>query len=85
MLQGGGIQEGVRETLEATELSPPLHFENIAVDDPTVIHRVQEFHRNLATLQRILCDVCLEQFPFFITNTTAIEICRRCNLDTQTP
>ena len=82
MLQGGGIQQGVRKTLEATELSPPLHFENITVDNPTVIHRVKKFHRNLATLQRILCDVCLEWFPTFIINTTATEICHR---DTQTP
>ena len=32
MLEGRDTQEGVRETLEATDLSPPLHYTNI--NDP---------------------------------------------------
>ena len=74
MLEGRDIQEGARETLKATDLSPPLHYTNI--NDPDIIHRVQEFHRSLATLQNMLCNVCLEEFPSFITNTTTTEICR---------
>ena len=33
----------------------------------------------------MLCNVCLEEFPSFITNSTTTEMCHRCNLDTQTP
>ena len=83
VLEGRDIQEGVREMLEATDLSPPFHSTDI--NDPDIIDRVQEFHRSLATLQNMSCNVCLEEFPSFITNTTTTEICRRCNLDTQTP
>ena len=83
MLEGSdtGIQEGVTETL-ANDLSPPFHSTNI--NDPDVIHRMQEFHRSLSTLQNMLCNVCLEEFPSFITNSTTTEMCHRCNLDTQT-
>ena len=86
MLQSEDIQEGLRETLDTTQSSPPIHhFADITVDNPDIIHRVQEFHRTLATLQNVSCNVCLEQFPCFMTNTTATEICRRCDLDTQIP
>ena len=60
-------------------------FHSTNINDLDIIHRMQEFHRSLATLQNMLCNVCLEEFPSFITNSTTTEMCRRCNLDTQTP
>jgi len=85
MLQSGDIQEGLRTTLEVTESSSiNIHIPNITVDNPDIIHKVQEFHQSLTTLQNVLCSVCLEQFPTF-ANTAATQICRHCNLDTQIP
>jgi len=85
MLQGGDIQEGLRTTLDITESSSiNIHIPNITVDNPDIIHKVQEFHQSLTTLQNVFCNVCLEQFPAF-SNTAATQLCRRCNLDTQVP
>ena len=44
-VQDGAVHEGLRERLEAaTESSPSInvHFPNLAVHDPDIIHRVQE-------------------------------------------
>ena len=32
------------------------HFHNLVVDDPKIIQIAQQFHRNLATLESVLCN-----------------------------
>ena len=68
-------------------ISPPInvHFSNITVNNPDIIHKVQKFHRTFATLQNLLCNVCLEQFPCFMTNSAVADMCRHCNFDTHIP
>ena len=76
--------EGLRE-LETTESSPSIsiHFRNLSVHDPEIIHEVQQFHSSLAALESVLCSTCLEQFPSINTNVT--RLCRCCLLDTDVP
>ena len=82
MIHGRDIQEGL--LADAAQSSPPIDI-RFTVDNPDIIHRVQEFHRSFATLQNILCNVCLERFPTITTNTIPTEICHRCNIDKETP
>jgi len=84
-----GLTNGLEETCLKSSFdhrnSVNIRIPNVTVVSPDVIHKVEEFHRTLATLQNVLCDVCLEQFPTFVSNTTPTEVCRRYNLDTQIP
>jgi len=67
---GGNKQEGLSRTLTQ---SPSMHISH-TVDNPDILHKVH---------QVLLYNICLEQFHNFISNTTATEICHRCNLDTK--
>jgi len=52
-----------------------IHIPNITVYNPDIIHKVQEFHRSLTTLQNVLCNVCLEQFlTLLLQHTVAIQL-----------
>ena len=78
--------EGLRERLETTTESSPsisIHFRNLSVHDPEIIHEVQQFHSSLAALESVLCSTCLEQFPSINTNVTGLCCC--CHLDTDVP
>ena len=65
---------------EATESSPSSNTHNLVVDDPEI---VQQFHNSLATLESVLSNTCLEQFPCIGTDLTGL--CCRCHLDTEMP
>ena len=84
-VQTEGRAEGLRERVEITEPSPSIsmHFHNLSVYDPEIIHEVQQFHSSLAALESVQCSTCLEQFPSINTNATGL--CRRCHLDTDVP
>ena len=56
---------------------------NVTVDNPDIIHKVEQFHKTLGMLQSVVCNVCSEKFH--TNNSTPSEICRRCNVDTQAP
>ena len=45
MIHGRDIQEGL--LVDAAQSSPPIDI-RFTVDNPDIIHRVQEFHRNFA-------------------------------------
>jgi len=80
------IEEGVMITHDVTQSSSVnIDILSFTVDNPDIINKVDEFHRTLVALQNVLCNVCLEQFPTFASNTTPTDICCRCNLDTQIP
>ena len=66
--RGGAVDEGAGET---TELSPSI-FHNLVVDDPEIIQILQQFHSNLATLENVMCNTCLEQFPCITTDVTGL-------------
>ena len=77
--RGGAVDEGAGETTE----SSPSVFHNLVVDDPEIIQILQQFHSNLTTLENVMCNICLEQFPCITTDVSGL--CRRCYLDTETP
>jgi len=84
-MQTEGRAEGLRERLETTESSPSIsiHFCNLSVHDPEIIHEVQQFHNSLAALESVLCSTYLEQFPSINTNVTGLYC--HCHLDTGVP
>ena len=45
--------------------------------------KILEFHRGLATLENILCNVCLEKFPSIKADTTGV--CIHGRNDTEVP
>ena len=66
-----------------TDLSSSTQFTNLTVDDLEITQRIGEFHRGLATLENILYNVCLENFPSINIDTTGI--CIHCRNDTDVP
>ena len=62
--------EDPRERHQISNHSLPSQFRNLAVDDPEITRRIQEFYRDLTTLENTLCNVCLEQFPSIKANET---------------
>ena len=60
---------------EATESAPSSNTRNLVVDDPEIIQIiqiVQQFHNSLATLESVLSNTCLEQFPCIGTDLTGL-------------
>ena len=53
------VQEGAIIAHESTQLSSVnTDTPNVTVDNPDIIHKVEEFHRTLVTLQNVFCNVC---------------------------
>ena len=75
--------EDPRERHQIPNHSLPSQFRNLAVDDPEITWRIQEFYRDLTTLENTLCNVCLEQFPSIKANETGV--CNRCQGDSEVP
>jgi len=79
-------EQSLPETTERNEpLNHPLptQYNNITVDDPQKIQRMQQFHRQLTALQNTQCSICLEKFPSITTNEAGV--CNRCQADNEVP
>ena len=73
-----------RQQHQHTDLSSSTQFTNLTVDDPEITQRIGEFHRGLpATLENILCNVCLEKFSSINVDTAGV--CIHCCNDTEVP
>ena len=52
-------------------------------DDPSIVHKVIEFHNSLMSLTSVKCSICLEKFPTVKVDTAGT--CTRCHADKHSP
>ena len=76
------MQQHREQRQHHTNLSSSTHFTNLTVDDLEITQRI-EFHRGLATLENILCNVCEQKFTSINVDTAGV--CIHCCNDNEVP